>query len=117
MTDSKDQSEQFVTQVRQTLDQSVETLDPVVCARLRAARQRALAQPQRAGKLTYTGWAFAGAAAVALVIAMVVPRFDNSDAGANVYFVEDVQLLSGGDDLELYDDLEFYRWLENTQQG
>ena len=32
-------------------------------------------------------------------------------------FEEDAQILSAGEELELYDELEFYSWLEDTQQG
>ena len=103
--------------VRESLDRSVEDLDEAAVGRLRAARREALdaAPTARRPLLARWGWepwliptgAAASIAVTMLAIGLLVHQpgptpFDEAD---------DLELLTSGEDLELLEDLDFYRWL------
>ncbi|MEB2343776.1 MAG: hypothetical protein OZ948_03450 [Deltaproteobacteria bacterium] len=106
----------LVARARAQLDHDVAALDETTRARLRAARLRALGTLERPAT---TRRAFvaprglvataAGAAVLALVVASWRQREDTE--GKLAVELDDVELLASADDLELYDDLDFYRWL------
>lgn len=91
----------------QKLKQLNEPLPPGVQGRLRAARRTALQLPvqKRPSKLLMTALSLGCVAAVA-VIGVQVHQPPSSAAP-----VDDIVMLTSGDDIELYDDLEFMLWL------
>ncbi len=107
----------------QQLTREADALDDATRARIRAARLRALdALDDRpaitAPTLTRFGVpAVAAIAATAVVVMLVVPRGSappppDPIAGLGL---EDLDILAAGEDLELYEHLEFYRWLETNE--
>lgn len=110
---SEHEQQQFVKQVRQRLDASLQELDGPTLARLRAARRQALEQ-RRARPVWVNRMALATAMSCVLTLGVwwvqrpVVPDLP----------MEDLAVLTATDDLELYRDLEFYQWLEyHGEQG
>ena len=107
MNDDQEKEARFVAALKRELDRGTETLDGMTVVRLRAARLRALdARPRPrawflAGGLAGTGLAAALAAVLLLTPAMAPPLSG----------LEQFDLLSENDNLDLYEDLEFYRWL------
>ena len=103
---SQDKEQQFVNNIRQSLDQSVEELDAVTRARLRAARLSALEAGQKR-PVWHNRLALASAMSVTLVVGvwMTQKTVDNDLP------IDDLQILTSNDDLEMYRDLEFYQWL------
>ena len=103
--------EDILEKIQSTLDHANDVLDPEITARLAKARQQAItAIPQRVPPAVWTRrWALA--ASVLVVASGVYVWMSNN---SNVMPVGDeMVLLSAGEDLELIEDLDFYRWLES----
>lgn len=107
--------EEFQAEVRKTLDLSTEALDQETLRRLRAARFEAL-ELAGAGRVSWFGlhrWLTAGGLTTVTVLALgislwvVAPR-----QNLPVRQADEVEILMSQDQLDLYKDLEFYRWLE-----
>ncbi|MFK8014373.1 MAG: DUF3619 family protein [Gammaproteobacteria bacterium] len=97
------------------LDADAESLDPDVVRRLRLARHAALDQLDAPRHQHYGRW-LAGAAGVAVVALLAarlatgptdVPSFEYASAEV----MSDLELLTDEEDLELLEELEFFRWL------
>jgi len=107
----------------QLLDESLDELDDSVLSRLRYARLEALkvADSQSSGAAfaiprfpswlapVSTGTAFAS-------IALMVTLFSfqpHSPEESSTILLEDIKLMSANEELEFYQNLEFYLWLED----
>ena len=101
----------FREKIAERLRDSEEQLDELTVARLRAARLRALEAARPAHPKLLTG-GLAGATAV-LALALAVWWAQPQRTAPPL---EDIQLLSAGDDLRLMEELDFYMWLEYGQQ-
>lgn len=109
------QNEQFISRIKESLDESVESLDAATCSRLSNVRAAAL-QGQRRG----TRWLLpAGGVAVAtLAVALlfyITPlsqRFGTEQYWDSVEVMQDIEMLSSVDDIEMIENLEFYYWLD-----
>ena len=100
--------------IRQQLDTRARDLDAATLSRLNQARQAAL-QAARPGKARSWLWptALAGAFSLALAIAIwprLMPQATLPPAGAAS--ADDFSMLAGEEQLELYEELDFYAWLE-----
>jgi hypothetical protein len=107
-TDERDEA--IVARVRRALDERANALDPETRVRLRAARLRALdaLEERRAfGARAALAAAAAGLAGIGLFAAWWLREPPLALEG-----LEDVEILAAAEDWELYDDLDFYRWLE-----
>jgi hypothetical protein len=97
--------ETLMRAARTELEQGAETLDAVTLARLRAARARAL---DTGARQRLPGWLPAGAVAL-LMIAVMAGVYLQAPPAAD----DTVAMMSTlDDDYELYENLEFYEWLE-----
>jgi hypothetical protein len=105
-------NEEFAAQAKGLFDDSVERLDAAALSRLNKGRHAAIEQLQGGRPATLWGrWVPAtGVAAVALVTVMVMrgPEVDDMPAES----VTDFEILLEGESLEMFEDLEFYSWLE-----
>lgn len=104
----------FTNNIKQTLDSSAEQLDADISRRLRLARGTAL----ESYKEKHGFWKPAGSFALAsmLLVAIGVWQFGGNE-GANTddgmaQAMEDLELIASSDSLHLYQNLEFYQWLE-----
>lgn len=106
--------------LRDVLDAEADSLDGATLDRLRRARQRALKQETGhpildwlpAGNVATATGAVAAVAAVAVLtfwLGVINPQ-------TRVNTIEDVELLASMDNTELYENIEFYEWLESQQQ-
>ena len=107
----------FIAGIKKNLDDSTERLDAGVRSRLTQARHHALDQkkgvPSWFGDWswkTVSGVAAMTAVLLALVLALNGPA--TNQAGSDL---EDLDLLANADQLELYEDLEFYAWLAEEE--
>ncbi|MDH5179078.1 MAG: DUF3619 family protein [Gammaproteobacteria bacterium] len=111
----QDNDKQLLQQITQQLDDSVEHLDAATLSRLNQARQQALQQGKRKrfGLTPLLAMGSATTAAVVLTVSIVwVPTATNSLA------MEDLPMLVAGEELEMFQDLEFYQWLaDETRHG
>jgi len=98
------------------LDESVEAIDASTLSRLARARQHALAR-RHAQRRAWIGFGAIGAAAV-LVLAFGVARHESgpalaptaaTPAGAQA---DGDDVIADDDNAELYEDLDFYAWLD-----
>lgn len=105
MTDDKES--RFIAAAKAALDHGTQQLDELTIARLRAARHKALAaRPRRRAWLATGGLATATLGAALVAFLLFTPAVAPPVPG-----LEQLELLSENDSLELYRDLEFYRWL------
>lgn len=104
----------FLNNIRQTLESSAEQLDADVTRRLRLARSKAVESYTE--KQSY--WKPAGGFALAsmLLIAIGVWHFGGYERVDTLngmsQAMEDLELIATSDSLQLYENLEFYQWLE-----
>jgi hypothetical protein len=111
-------SEPWVDRAVALLDESTDALDAATLSRLNRARHAALAQRRPAWSGWVVGTGLAGAT-LALVLAFGLgQRHALPPAGAPVAIeqVGDADALASDDNLDLYENLDFYAWLDAQQQ-
>jgi len=119
----------FLNYSRQLLDDSLDELDDSVLSRLQQSRQQAVKAATQLPKqshaianvnpfafprwltLVSTGATFA---TIALIVTLLwTPPQPFPQQMQTHSFIEDINLLSQSEELELYQNLEFYLWLED----
>jgi hypothetical protein len=106
--------ETWTESIRKELETSARDLDAATLSRLNQARQRALATPTRARPARWMAPA-AWASACALVLAVALwPRLvpEPVPVPTTAATADDFPMLAGADSLELYEELDFYAWLD-----
>jgi len=102
----------FLKHSKNVLDQSLENMDTLTSSRLAAARRRAVeaAESSRVHHRSFWYVAVPSGAAASILLAVVLlgPWSGNSQA-PNVW--EDLEILASDENLEMYENLEFYSWL------
>ena len=109
----------FLQRVKQEMDRSCAALDGATQSRLNSMRHAVLAQGQRKG-LRLFGMRkplllpFGGlVTACVLVLAVVLQTPTLPDAAP----VEDLDLLTATEELDFYEEYEFYQWLATNDPG
>jgi hypothetical protein len=107
---NEDNEDKLATNIRQSLDDSVESLDTNTLAKIRQIRAQAVARAD----VRQRHWSnlMTGALATACVITFAVMVLLRSPAPTSSVPLDDLDLISSSESLELYEDLEFYEWLE-----
>lgn len=107
-----DKDDELLTQIRQHLDESSDHLDAATLSRLNQARQQAQQVGQATRRWPKPVMALgATAASVTLMVSLLwTPVAHNS------LVMEDLPMLTASEDLELYQELEFYEWLADEAQ-
>ena len=127
----REDQDKFIKQVRQQLDQEVDGLDGEPLSRLRQARAKALeAGEEKAfhwfglGMMGRGAAAFASVAALAVAVWVGAPTVNDpellaglADAPSESYVLDDIELLAANEELDFYDDVEFYYWIETQDAG
>ena len=103
----------FLDGIRETLDRNTEALDEETLLRLRRIRLEAQETAGRRRTLfAVPRWLTAGGLATAAVVAVAVSVWTfSARQQLPASLPEDVEVLAIKDHLDLYEDLEFYRWL------
>ncbi len=104
-------NDKFEAKVRAQLQDWQPELPPNVAGRLRAARRTAIAYAPTQRKLSPVKLAMLSTACVAMVAVGVVTM--NREQDKEQIRMEDMVMLSTGDEFELFDDIEFLLWLES----
>ena len=114
---SHDKEQQFIQEVKAGLDRTLQELDPVTQARIKAARMTALENARyQPGWLRRNRVVVATAMSALLAVSVWLIQKPASN-GSNLP-LDDLPLLTATEDFELYRELEFYQWLEyETEQG
>lgn len=102
------QDEGLLAASKALLDESARELDADIAARLRQARCRALEAKPRPFFWLLPAGGLAAACVAVLAVALWVYQ---PSRPAPMQGVEDLEILSSSENLELFDDLEFYGWL------
>ena len=114
---SKDDENEFVKRVSATLDEQADSLDGETLSKLNQARQAAI---EKAGKRS-SSWLFpaSGIATAAGIAALSFSLWTNTVTISNLEpdVLEDIELLSSNEELDFYNDLAFYQWLEDEAQS
>ena len=106
MNDDPEKEARFVAALKRELDRDSESLDGMTIVRLRAARLRALdARSRPHAWLLAGGFVGTGLAAALVAVLLMTP------AALPITGLEQFDMLSENDSIDLYDNLEFYRWL------
>jgi hypothetical protein len=112
---SVDERERLLLEkVKNELDTSVAELDRETLRRLREARVSALdlAERRHARRIQIPRWLTAGSlATVAVMVVAVSIWIAEPRQGLPVKQPEDMEILTAHEHLDMYKDLEFYRWL------
>jgi len=116
-----DDEQDFLKRVRHSLDARSQQLSPSLEGRLRAARRHAFSPSRRA--VSRRLWLPAMATAALVVIAVTLSWSPPHSGKPELSLAQstlgnaagDFEMLTQGAPLELYQDLEFYYWLE--QEG
>ena len=109
--DNKDQA--FLDNTRRILDNSVDGIDEDTSSRLRKIRYQALNNKAEKsyGLMPYS--AFAATAAV-LVLTITIWLTQAPDINDELV-LEDISILTSTEELDFYQQLEFYNWLDDEQ--
>jgi hypothetical protein len=108
-------NEEFVSKAGELFDDSVERLDAATLSQLNQGRQRALAELETARPLgQWLRWAPAAGIAVVAVVAVMMMNQPISTVTDEPVTASDFEMLLEDDSLELFEDLEFYSWLQSA---
>jgi len=115
---SEENDKVFVEEMRRLLDTTEAQTDPRVRMRLKSARLRALdaAAEQVPWFLRFPRLVTAGSLATAAVIAVSLWILAGRGP-VPINRVEDLELMTNKEQIELYKDLDFYRWLETSDHA
>lgn len=115
---NRDDDSVFISKVKNTLDQSADALDAKTRARLRAARRAAFAQAP-APRVFSPRWLVPAGAVAALAVVAALGLWWTPPAAPPpmAASVEEAELLFATDNLELYQNLDFYKWLAAKERS
>ncbi len=110
---------------KSTLDENTALLDDDVRQRLHNARRAAIraatSSTQQTAKTTSrSSWAVAAAgsfAVLTLVISVVLYQYRPESDPSSMASIEDMPILTAPEELELYEELDFYQWLAEEHDG
>jgi hypothetical protein len=102
----------LVAGIRQQLDRSCNALDGQTLSRLNRIRHEALERKQtRGSRMLLPFGGFVTASVLVLSVTMFRPGAPETDIPASASPLEDIEILTSSDSLDLYEDYEFYQWL------
>lgn len=103
----------FIYEIKSHMDRSLDEIDPAISSGIRAARYQALEQGQK--RWISWGLPITGLASAAAVIVIALGLFKSPDLSIRPDQLEIVEILTSKEQLDLYENLEFYAWLaENS---
>ncbi len=103
--------DQFAEQAKTLFDDSVDKLDGATLSTLNRSRHRALEELQP-GRAPMWRWAPAAGVAAAVVVGVMVTLPGPQDVETMPTSVADMEILLGEDSIEMFEDLEFYAFID-----
>jgi len=116
----RDREEYFLGKVQDLLNEGAEHLDPQTRERLERVRIRALsAGEEKGGFFTPLRWIMIGGFATATMAATALFFWlHTSPPGAlPAKQIEDFEIITSREQMDFYQNLDFYRWLATEQNG
>ncbi|MGB1799843.1 MAG: hypothetical protein ACPHLK_03320 [Gammaproteobacteria bacterium] len=111
---TKMNEDELNSNIKQSLDDSIDALDANTLSDIRQVRAKAIEK----ASLNHSVWAgnkqgfLIGGVTTACVMVLAVVLLFNSPTSVQSIPAEDIELISSSDSFELYEELEFYEWLE-----
>ena len=105
--------EKLIRRLRQTLDR--QAVDDGVRSELQRARRAALEAAPRRARTSWWPAAVAAGLLIGAATALLYPQLAPEQVPDAAF--EDLAVIDGEDELELLEELEFYVWLEQQEQG
>ncbi|MCG7932577.1 MAG: hypothetical protein N0C88_20255 [Candidatus Thiodiazotropha lotti] len=120
--------EEFLSEVKQQLQQSSDALDELTLAKLGAARRRAVEVGSRPAVYRFGDVLFLGRGGMAILIlagllliaSAVLLKTTNTPVEQqmqSITLLEDMELLGAAQELEFYQELDFYLWVTDEQDS
>lgn len=115
----KDEKE-FLKEAKDLLEKSSEKLDPRTKQRIAAVRLQALSSGQEKPSPFFTPfrWILAGSSSIVTVVALALFFwFSGSPGEIPVKNLEDFEILTSREQIDIYQNVDFYRWLATEGTG
>ena len=103
-------------QIRRDLDEAVDHLDTATLAELTSARRRALGAAERP-RWNWTQQGIPAGAIAAFMAAAIGMGVWQSQPNEEIVPPQDIELLSSSENLDLFEQLEFYQWLPDEENA
>lgn len=113
MSDHDDLTAAQQQRARALLEQGADQLDHHTVQRLARARQAALNGEPRVTHRRVAPW-IGAAVAASLVAAVTLNMWRDDDPSSHDVAAIDLELMTAQEDLEFYQELEFYEWLDEA---
>jgi len=113
-----EKDDMLIKSITQTLDKQTHQIDAETLQRIGTARREALAQLSETGH-AFRRWGWMAGGAVALTCSILIISAVIFRPGTSLEFSPqglELELMASQDDLEFYEELEFYRWLEQMEE-
>lgn len=113
-------NEEALKRARSDLERSADTIPPDVIGRLRNIRARAvdLAEKREQRIFCIPRWVTAGGlASLAILVVAVSLWLSPVGPGSLVKGDEDIDIITSNEQLEFYEDLDFFLWLEENESA
>lgn len=113
--DKPNENDDFAVTAKGVFDESVEHLDAAALSRLNQGRHAALEQlASGRSKAVWMRWVPAGGVAAAALVTMIMMRGPEIES-MPIEVVSDFEILLEGESLEMFEDLEFYSWMDDAE--
>ncbi len=114
-----EQEKLFEERVRSLLDQTAENLDDRTRERLESIRFQAIGAPREPSRRFFIPlrWVSVGGLATASVILGLFFWLNTSPVDLPATHVEDLEIITSKDHIELFQNLDFYEWLATKENG
>jgi hypothetical protein len=100
------------------LERDSADIDPAIAARLRESRMNALEASARSSFRGLPRWLSVSGLATAVILIIAASLWIRAPKQAtDEIHSEDLEVLASTDQIELYRDLDFYRWLDGGEDG
>lgn len=112
---TKINEDELNSNIKQSLDDSLDSLDANTLSNIRQIRANAIDKVNSNNHAIWSGnkkGFLIGGVATACVMLLAVVLLLNSPTSMQSIPVEDIELISSSGSFELYEELEFYEWLE-----
>lgn len=106
--------DKLIQEIGSHLDQSLEQIDQKTLYKISAARARALSG--RSSGWRKLGIPLSGIATAAAVVIIAVQVMNNVEPVLQTKEIEVVEMLSSEQNLDFYENLEFYTWLAQNSE-
>ena len=112
---TKINEDELNSNIKKSLDDSIDSLDANTLSDIRQIRANAIDKAKRNNYSVFSSKKqgfLIGGVATACVMLLTVVLLLNSPTSMQSIPAEDIELISSSDSFELYEELEFYEWLE-----